>query len=206
MKTITSVSICVKNKKRSNIYLDGEFCCSLDNLLVLKYGIVQGKQISEEELIKLQEENEFSGAFDLALNYVSRYRKSKKQVIDYLVKKGYLYQLAVKVVEKIEGYGFVDDTDYAKSYVRQNSKSKGKKLLKMQLRLKGIDKDTAESAVDEIEDETPAATELAKKYMRNKEVTKENLAKCYRYLLSKGFSYDSARNAINQIGDTDYDN
>ena len=49
------------------------------------------------------------------------------------------------------------------------------------------------------------AIELAKKYMRSKEVTKENLAKCYRYLLSKGFSYESAQNAIKSIKDVDDD-
>ena len=77
-------------------------------------------------------------------------------------------------------------------------------LIKLQLRAKGIDKATAESAVEEI-DEQPASIELAKKYMRSKEVTKENLAKCYRYLLSKGFSYESAQNAIKSIKDVDDD-
>ena len=78
-------------------------------------------------------------------------------------------------------------------------------LIKMQLRAKGINKTTAEDAVDELEDETPTAIIIAKKYMRSKEINKENLAKCYRYLLSKGFSYESARSAINQLGDTEDD-
>ena len=57
MKTVTSVTVCVKNKSRSNIYLDGEFFCSLDNLIVLKYGLKQDMQISAERLTEIQEEN-----------------------------------------------------------------------------------------------------------------------------------------------------
>ena len=204
MKTVTSVTVCVKNKSRSNIYLDGEFFCSLDNLIVLKYGLRQDMQISAERLTEIQEENEFSTAFDIALNYVARYKKTKKQIIDYLMKKGYLYPVAFKVVQKLEGYGFADDKDFASSYAKQSQKNKGKMLIKLQLRAKGIDKATAENAVEEI-DEQPPSIELAKKYMRSKEVTKENLAKCYRYLLSKGFSYESAQNAIKSIKDVDDD-
>lgn len=205
MKTITSVTVCVKNKSRSNLYLNGDFFCTLDNLLVVKYGLKEDMQISEEHLAKIQEENEFSTAFDLVLNYVSRYKKTRKQVVEYLLKKGYIYSLVVKVVDKIEGYGFIDDQEYARSYAKQSSKTKGKMLIKMQLRAKGINKTTAEDAVDELEDETPTAIIIAKKYMRSKEISKENLAKCYRYLLSKGFSYESARSAINQLGDTEDD-
>lgn len=204
MKTITSVSLCVKNKARSNIYLDGAFFCSMDNLIVLKYGLKADMQIEEERLAQIQEENEFSTAFELALNYVARYKKTKKQLIDYLIKKGYLYPVAIKVVKKLEGYGFVDDSDFAKSYAQQGAKNKGKMLIKMQLRAKGVDKSIAENAVEEM-DEQPAANQLAVKYMRSKELTKENLAKCYRYLLSKGFSFESAQTAIKAIKEVDDD-
>ena len=74
----------------------------------------------------------------------------------------------------------------------------------MQLRAKGVDKSIAENAVEEM-DEQPAANQLAVKYMRSKELTKENLAKCYRYLLSKGFSFESAQTAIKAIKEVDDD-
>ncbi|MBQ7408394.1 MAG: RecX family transcriptional regulator, partial [Clostridia bacterium] len=161
MKTITQVSVQQKNKSRSNIYLDGSYYCSLDNLLVIKYGLKAGVQIDEQRIIEIQEENEFSAAFDLALGYISKYKKTKKQIIDYLLKKGYLYPIAFKVVEKLASYGFADDNDYAKSFVEQSSKSKGKLLIKMQLRARGIDEKCADNAINDIEDETPAAILIA---------------------------------------------
>ena len=111
MKTITQVTVQQKNKKRSNLFLDGVYYCSLDNILVVKYSLKAGLKISEEKLSQIQEENEFSSAFDLALGYISRYRKTKKQLVEYLVKKGYLLSLANKVVDKLSSYGYVDDND-----------------------------------------------------------------------------------------------
>lgn len=206
MKTITQVSVQQKNKKRSNLFLDGVYYCSLDNILVVKYSLKPGMQITQEKLEKIQEENELSSAFDLALGYISRFKKTKKQLIDYLMKKGYLYPVAYKVVDKLISYGYVDDGDFARSFAEQNSKSKGKMLIKMQLRAKGIDEKIANEAVENIGDETPQAIELANKYLKNKERDLKTISKCYRYLLSKGFSYDAVSSAIATLKDECDDN
>lgn len=201
MKTITQVTIQQKNKKRSNLYLDGVYYCSLDNFLVVKYSLKAGVKITKQKLSEIQEENEFSHAFDLALGYISRYRKTKKQLIEYLFKKGYLPTLANKVVDKLSSYGYLDDKDYARAYAEQNSKTKGKMLIKMQLKAKGVDEQTANLAVENLGDETPQVIELAKKYLKNKEKDFKTLSKCYRYLLSKGFSYDAVSSAIDSLKD-----
>ncbi len=199
MKTITQITVQQKNKKRSNLFLDGVYVCSLDNILVVKYSLKAGAKISKEKLLQIQEENEFSSAFDLALGYISRYRKTKKQLTDYLLKKGYLLPLVNKVVDKLISYGYVDDFDYARTFAEQNFKNKGKILIKMQLKAKGVDEKTAGRAVENLGDETPQAIELAKKYLKNKEKDFKTLSKCYRYLLSKGFSYDSVSSAIDSL-------
>ena len=56
-----------------------------------------------------------------------------------------------------------------------------------------------QEALADIEDESAAAARVAEKYLRNKEKTKENALKCYKYLLSKGFSYDTAKSATDKI-------
>lgn len=201
MKTITQVTVQQKNKKRSNLFLDGQYFCSLDNLIVVKYSLKAGVVIEEQKLIEIQEENEFSSAFDLALGYISKYRKTKKQLIEYLTKKGYLYPIAFKVVEKLSSYGYVDDGDYARAFAEQNAKNKGKMLIKMQLKAKGIDEKTASETIEKMGDERPFAIALAQKYMKNKELNVQNFSKCYRYLLSKGFSYDCASSAISALKD-----
>ena len=36
--------------------------------------------------------------------------------------------------------------------------------------------------------------------MKNKEFTRENLHKAFRYLMSKGFDYDEAKSALEKLG------
>lgn len=48
-------------------------------------------------------------------------------------------------------------------------------------------------------DETDAAFSVLKKYMKNKEPDKENLYRAFKYLMSKGFGYDTAKSALEQL-------
>ena len=201
MKVITKISVQEKNKKRSNIFLDGNYYCSLSNIVVLQNRLKVGQSIEEQTLCDIQRESESSEAFDLALSYISKYTKTKKQLLEYLMRKGYTYPVAFKAVEKLESYGYVNDENFAKRYVESNSKNKGKLLIKRELALKGISEKCADNAVNGILDEGESAFNLAKKYMRGKQNDFKTLQKCYRHLLSKGFSFDSAHDAISKLKD-----
>ena len=199
MKQITQISVQQKNKKRSNIYLDGKYSLSLSNIVILQNRLKVGMMVDEAFLVDLQQQNDFSECFDIAVAYISKYAKTKKQLIDYLMKKGYLYPVAFKVVEKLVSYGYVNDESFAKRFVESGSKNKGKLLLKRELLLKGIDEKCADNAINGILNESENAISVAEKYMRSKERDYKNLQKCYRYLLSKGFSFESAGDAISHL-------
>ena len=55
-----------------------------------------------------------------------------------------------------------------------------------------------------IESEFETALKIAEKYVKNKEKDEKTFQKCYKYLLSKGFSYDDSLNATKKVlGDND---
>ena len=60
-----------------------------------------------------------------------------------------------------------------------------------------------DGALQVLDDETQENTAKAilEKYMRNKSTDKETLYKAFRYLLGKGFEYETARNALSAFGD-----
>ena len=104
------------------------------------------------------------------------------------------------VTNKLAEYGFVDDYAYCAAYVRTYRGSKGKKLIERDLKLKGIDFNLVEKALsEEIDSQEDAVKTIAIKYMRGKEPTKENSAKLYKYILSKGFGYDEAAYAVKVV-------
>ena len=199
MKKITDIKQQVKNVTRCNVYLDNCFYCGLELETVMRYRLKVGMEIEEERLDEIQFDSERTRAMDKALNFISRTKKTEKQVRDYLCGKGYTDRTAEEVIGKMQDYGYLDDGDYAADFAKSASAKKGKRLIAAELRRKGVGENDVEKALDVIGDETESAYAVAEKYMRNKERDKTNILKCYKYLLSKGFDYDTARAATEKL-------
>ena len=199
MKTITDIKPQVKTPTRCNIYLDNVFYCGLELETVMRHRLKVGQSIDPDVLDEIQCDSERVHALDKALYFISKSKKTKRQVEEYLKQKGYTEQTINSVIEKMEDYRFVCDEDYAFDYVKSYSKSKGKRLIAVELKRKGVSDSDMASALDSVEDETESAVKIAEKYLKNKPKDKQNMLKCYKYLLSKGFSYDTAKTAAERI-------
>ena len=199
MKEITQIAMQKHSAKHCNIYLDNAFYCSLRLETVVLKGLKVGQQIEEKTLAEMQIESEYTHALDKAMTYLTGSVKTKKQVKDYLAKKGYTEELVLKVLEKLEEYRFLNDTAYAERYTEIASSQKGKYLIERELKAKGIDEQTAKKVLQEFTDDQEVAFSIAQKAIKGKEVNKENLAKVYRKLLSKGFSYETCSAVIDKI-------
>ena len=207
MNEITAITPQVKDKRRCNIFVDGRFCCGLTLETVVKNRLKVGRIVTENELAQMQLESEKSTAFDKALTHLSATRKTEKQMRSYLASKGYLPAVAEYVLEKLRSYNFVNDGEYADAYVEHASKRKGGKMIRMELRGKGITDDKIDEALSKVDEESEIDTAkgILEKYMRGKNADKESLQKAYRYLIGKGFSYDTAKSALSAFGECEED-
>ncbi len=198
MKTITSLKQQTKNAKRVSVYLDGQFYIGLDLLTVMKLRLKEGLVVDEKTLIEAQILDETSSCFDVALNYISKSLKTKKEVVDKLLKKGYCEEIISITLEKLSNYGYVDDTEYAKRFFETYKNSLGEKAIRYKLYLKGVDDKIIDELFSNTEFDINVPENLAKKYLKNKEINSQNLSRCYKYLLSKGFSYEIANQVISK--------
>ncbi|MBO5277068.1 MAG: RecX family transcriptional regulator [Clostridia bacterium] len=207
MNEITAITAQVKDKTRCNIYIDGRFCCGLTMETVVKNRLKVGKIVSAEELSAMQLESEKNTAFDKALTFLSATRKTEKEIRSHLSKKGYLPAVIDYAVEKLREYGFINDEEYAEAYTESASKKKGGRLIRMELKNKGLSEEAIENALSELDEgqELETAKGILEKYMRGKTADKATLQKAYRHLMSKGFDYDTAKAAIDAYGGMDED-
>lgn len=203
MAIITQIKTQAKDKARANIYLDGSFYCGLSLTCVFSCRLKEGDEISSERLEEIQLESEKDTAFDKALNYISATMKTEKDVRDYLKKKGYLPVIEDYVIEKMLSYGYIDDGEYARAYIKSVEGRSGKNLIAQKLKAKGVSDKAIEAALSGMSDQTQTAKSVFEKYMRGKEFTKENLYKAFRYLLGKGFDYETAKAALEGLKDED---
>ena len=204
MAEITSIEPQVKDKTRCSVYVDGRFYCGIKLEVAIKFHLKAGMHIEKERLDEIQLETEKSQAMDKAMTHLSASMKTKKQMRDFLIKKGYTEAVCDYVLERLEYHNFVDDYAYCRAYV-QSVKGKGKRALEADLLKRGAEKSAILSALDEAEEDVEAAAALIEKYLRGKEISKQNLFKGYKYLLSKGYSYDTAKAAMQNFGETDED-
>lgn len=203
MSEITAITPQVKDKTRCNIFVDGRFYCGLTLEAAVKNRLKAGQTIDPARLSEIQLESEKSTALDKALNFISATQKTEKQVREYLAEKGYLPAVTEHVMEKMREYDFLDDGAYAENYAAAAVKRKGMRLIRMELRAKGVDDEHIAAATESLEGESETAARILAKYMRGKTADKETLYKAFRYLTGKGFDYETSRAALSAFGDTE---
>lgn len=204
MSEITSIEPQKKDKTRCNVYVDGRFYCGIKLEVAIKYRLKVGMQIEKNKLDEIQLETEKSQAIDKAMTHISASMKTKKQICDFLLKKGYTQAVADYVIEKLEYYSLVDDRAYCRAYI-ESVNGKGKRAIENDLKKRGADQQAIDDALSEITEDGEEACAVLSKYLRGKEINKETLYKGFKYLLSKGYEYDTAKSALETFGSGDED-
>lgn len=192
MPEITSIEPQIKDKTRCSIFVDGRFYCGLKLEVAIKFRLKAGMHVEKEDLDKIQLETEKAQAMDKALTHLSATMKTQKQMRDFLTKKGYVQAVCDYVLERLAYYGYVNDEAYCKAYL-SSAKGKGKRAIEAELLKRGVEKRIVEDALESYEEDEDEIVALLKKYLRGKEINRENIYKGCRYLVGKGYSYEAAK-------------
>ncbi|MGB8956662.1 MAG: RecX family transcriptional regulator, partial [Tumebacillaceae bacterium] len=137
---LTALSVQKGNPDRLSLFIDDQFMLGVRRELVIKHGLVKkGMEVTREQLVALQQEEEVYKARDLAAKYLTARMRTRKQVSDYLAGKGYDEDVVAATVEWLAGYGYLDDGEYAKKFVegRVKSRPRGRAMLRWELQQKG---------------------------------------------------------------------
>ena len=165
----------------------------------MKYGLRTEDELDEKKIKEMREFDEFGYGKKAAYSFLAYKPRSKKELIKKLKQKKVSDSIIDDIIELLEKQKYLDDKIYAKSYLEDklNSKPIGRRLAKLKLFEKGIDKELIETTIDEnyTEDkEFELASKLMEKFEKKVKykdpADKKN--KCYRYLISKGFDYETA--------------
>ena len=199
MAIITQISQ-QKRKGRVNLYLDGRFFCGLERLTCVSHGLVVGKEISESEIEKIQQESEASVAFDKAATYLSVRMRSKKEIKTYLSGKGFLPQVVESCIKKLEEYGYVNDRTFAEELIRSYP-SLGRGAIRRKLAEKGVSQNIVEELLrdENFKNEEQKAEELGKKFIKLRTNAKNLPQKLKNHLILKGYSFEIANKVAKKL-------
>ena len=180
------------------LFVDDDFYCLLTAEVIVKNKIKIGQYIDEEELSQIKKQSDVLLSREMALKFVEKCLKTQKQVYDNLKQKGIDEDAINDAIEFLKKYGYIDDEYYARQYVL-SKKQYGKNYLKQKLFAKGINKDIISRVLDDHEIDENALNNIVEKYIKNKSNDEKTKQKAYRYILSKGYSFDEAKKAVNSV-------
>lgn len=148
---------------------------------------------------KILKENDFNRCKNEALKQISYRSRTSFDLKNKLKEKKYSEDAINNVIQFLEDYDLIDDKLYVKSFVNDKSKinnwSKGK--IRYKLKAKHIDDSLIETYLNEISDDE----EYEKAYEAglHKKESVDDKNKVYRFLASRGFSYDIIRDVLSDL-------
>ena len=205
MKKITAIKAQRRNIERVSIFLDGEFAFGLARVLA---GFLQiGQILGEEEIAALQADDALESAYLRAINFLS-YRPRSSAEIRKNLRKYEVPELCIEpTIERLAKSGLLNDTDFAQTWVenRNTFRPRGARVLRAELRQKGIADEVIQSTLDEMVDEEKLvylagmkkARKLAKSHLEWQDFRKKLAA----FLARRGFSYGVISPILSQLWD-----
>ena len=192
----------IKRKGKSEIYkvfVNDEFFSLFEGEVIVKNHIKIGVEYDSEKLNTFKNESDIIVCYEMALNYVAKSIKTKLQVKTYLKKYKFGNEIIDSSIKKLEDYGYINDGYYANHVVGSMSNNRGKRYIKNQLMLKGVSEQNINCALENIENEDETCENVASKWLKGKPLPldKKNKEKLYRFLLGRGFEYETIKRVMN---------
>lgn len=196
MKMVKWKAMKINRIYRNKIYLDTGEIMDVSPLIRQRYDLKVNDDIE-----RFYDEVSYEASLEKGIFLISLKDRTKKEVRLKLEEKYRNKAAILRAIEKLEEFGYLNDLDYAMSYIE--SRTYGKNRISYNLFQKGINKDLVEKAystLDEEKEENVEDVKLEKliekkgkkvniNNERNEKKIKEE-QKLIQYLARQGFSLD----------------
>src|SRR5712692_6839146 len=172
------------------------------------------RQIETEEVKPpLDPEKARARVFARAAKLLAAKPRSVAELRERLLEgRGATKAIVEAVIERLREYGYLDDAKFAHSFasLRVQQRPIGRQGLQRDLWLKKIDKQTAESALDQVFEQTPEEDlidkAIAKRVrLRGKPKSREEAKKLFDHLLRQGFPFELVSDKVRALAKDDVD-
>jgi regulatory protein len=188
--------------QRSNVYLNGKFAFSLDNEVILKDSLKVGEGLSANEVELLSNADRFQRCLNTAFQFLSYRPRSESETRARLQKRGYENEEIEKTIAHLKSSRLLDDAAFAEFWKenRNSCRPRGQRLLKQELRRKGVESEVIDEAVADVDEADNAYRAAASKArtlsLEDYQIFRQRLG---GYLQRRGFSYGAINNAVKQV-------
>jgi len=188
--------------KRCNIYLDGRYAFSLTTDLAVMEQLRVGEVISAERHTALVVKDQQARAFDAALHFLGARPRSEREIRDRLARHEFDGHVVDRVVARLRELRLVDDAAFAAYWVEQRAthRPRGARLLKQELRQKGLSQDVVAEALPADDDEDGAYRAAQRKAVSLRALDERTFKqRLGAFLQRRGYGYDVTRSVVGRL-------
>jgi len=197
---ITALRVQKRNPNRVNVYLDGEFAFGLSRIVAAWLQV--GQTLSDEKIAALRAQEAREATYQAALRLLNFRPRSEAELRAKLAEKGFDPPLIDEVVQRLIEEHWVADERFARAWVesRALSRPRGRKLIALELKRKGISEEVIQEAMADVSD-ADLAYQAAMRYTRR--LSGVDYATFYKrlagYLQRRGFDYATISETIRRV-------
>ena len=197
--TVTALKVQKRNPQRVNVYLDGEFAFGLARITAAWLHI--GQELSAEKIAQMQAEDAREVGYQQALRLLSYRPRASAEVRRNLEKHAMPAEVIEDVLARLQRAGLLDDSRFAQAWVENRSefRPRGRRALAVEMRQRGLDDESIQQALAEV-DEEALADQAASKQSRRLAGLDETAFKhkLSGFLARRGFGYAVIRDTVDR--------
>lgn len=200
MKTVTAIEPQRRGKERLNLFFDGAFAFSVKREVAAERGLQVGQKLSHPQVEELLAADLFARCLDAALRLLSYRLRSEAEIRGRLSRK-FGRETIEKVLLHLKESQMIDDAAFAEFWRdnREAFRPCGKRLLRRELKGKGVASEVIDEVLEGIKDEESAyraAQRKARSLERDYESFRRKLS---AFLGRRGFNYGVINNTIERL-------
>jgi regulatory protein len=203
---ITSLPPQKHDPDRVSVFVDGEFRMGIAAEVALAANLRVGDEVDEARLMELERRDRTWQAREAALRLLAVRPRSAVELARRLRMKGYGAEVAEEVIGRLRELGLIDDAVFAGMLARDRVRLRpqGSRRLANELRQKGVDEETARTAIREtMEGEETDERELARRAAakwkpRPGEEPDRARRRLHGFLARRGFDGDVIREVMDE--------
>jgi regulatory protein len=200
MMKITALKVNPRNKARVKVYLDGQYAFSLAKIEAARLRLNQ--ELDQAAVERLQRADADEQAYERALKFLAVRPRSEAEVRRRLREHEVKEAQIEAVLARLRSAGLLDDQAFANYWVENRAafRPKSKRLLRVELKRKGVSDAALGEALEAANDAEAAYQVAARRAARLSALPfVEFRRKLGDFLARRGFDYDTVEPVVNRV-------
>ena len=144
---VTRVEAVTKTKYK--VYVDGQFAFILYKGELSRFHIAEDQELSQESYEKIRTEVILKRAKLRAMHLLNDMWRTEAQLREKLTRNEYPADIVEAAISYVKSFGYINDYEYARSFIESRKERKSRREIYMQLVGKGVSRELIDEAFEE---------------------------------------------------------